>query len=531
MLRIEKNKRTWLQLTMLTAFVIFLFAPALHTGYFADDFDFLVRVRAGYSVRNALLMNTDGTQSGASWRPFTMLSFIASMHGNSSPVRDHAVSLILYAAICILIFFLLRTILSDEQGWISLGAAAVFAAIPIHAEPVVWVAARADLLAALFGIGALLAWAWGRRAAAVVLYICSLFSKEVWILLPFVFAVWPESVAVSHNSRTKYSRFVPVVMAIMFAAVWFLIRRRITGFGAAGYSTSAAGGVFVLLQHYTIEFLTFLMSGALFGFFQARVARFVILYWFIFFPLVSYAILHSVWFTRRTALHLWVLLGALLMPALLLEVPFYRAAPTVQEQRYWFAPSVALVLLLALLLWRLVASERVQSLSRHARIALLCVVGAALIVIGSRGVRYNIQIFNSAAVYRDRLLLLWNEGPGLVHMQRAALLPDSINGVHLFASPFFERALVWQGRQAPRIVEPWYQLCDATCQESAEISLTSSTIQIMTPSNRLQKINLNGLRNKASLPRSRTESEAIWQGDSWFIVKPEGVENLHPARY
>jgi hypothetical protein len=67
---------------------------------------------------------------------------------------------------------------SADQTFIAFAAAAIFALLPVHSEAVASVAGSAELLAALFGAGALLFFVRRRPGLALLCYAIAVFSKE-----------------------------------------------------------------------------------------------------------------------------------------------------------------------------------------------------------------------------------------------------------------------------------------------------------------------------------------------------------------
>lgn len=92
------------------------------------------------------------------WHPLTWLSLMldADLSG-TSPGGYHATSLMLHIANAVLVFLLFQRL--TDSLWPSAWVAALFALHPLHVETVAWVADRKDLLATLFFLLTLLAYA------------------------------------------------------------------------------------------------------------------------------------------------------------------------------------------------------------------------------------------------------------------------------------------------------------------------------------------------------------------------------------
>jgi Flp pilus assembly protein TadD len=104
-------------------------------------------------------------QSGL-YRPVTALTFrLQRGAGGDDAAGFHAVNLLLHAAVCLLIYALLCRLLEKRRG-VALAIAVVFAVHPIHTEAVTYIQGRAELLAALAGLGGYFLWLFGRRRMA-----------------------------------------------------------------------------------------------------------------------------------------------------------------------------------------------------------------------------------------------------------------------------------------------------------------------------------------------------------------------------
>ena len=134
------------------------------------------------------------------WSPLVVLSLQldATLFG-VGPAGFHAVNAALHALGAVLVFALLRAL--TGAPWPSAFAAALFALHPLRVESVAWVTGRKDVLSAVFGLLALIAYTryaqrGSRRAYAAALAgtIAALLSKATWATLPALFLLldyWP----------------------------------------------------------------------------------------------------------------------------------------------------------------------------------------------------------------------------------------------------------------------------------------------------------------------------------------------------
>lgn len=501
---IEKIARKFWPLGAVLAIVFVVYIPALSVGYFADDFDFVVRMPRAPFVQ-MLTHSTDGTIGGGSWRPAVMVSYWVTMANGQSALLNHVVSLAIYLVMLGFLFLCVRELFPERSRLFVAATTLVVGLMPIHAEPVVWVAARADLIAAVFGLAALYAWLRGFGWLSVSLVALSLGAKEFWIL----FAIPLFLLAPSKFSARERVKFFVVYLAL--AAVWFATRLYITRFGVGGYSITSEQQV-LGIQHLANEVIAFSVGAWNFGAFQSWIIRFSQHYWFIVSWIVGAGIATLGFFSWQTprARFLFVSIICLQLPTLALAVPFIRPGASVGEQRYWFAGSIFLVLLAA------------HFLKKQTR-----AVTIGVVLLYFLGITSNIGHFSEAAVYRDTVLSGWKSlslsDPSTT---KVAFLPDSWYGVHLLASPFFEAALENENLPKPRSVSTWYQQCNVQCltPASAQQGL-HGLVRLLAQDPRIFSNTSHGLRYDATEQLEPGTNLAIWSGTSWIKFSSESGEN------
>jgi tetratricopeptide (TPR) repeat protein len=171
--------------------------PALSAGFTYDDGAFYVRNASIRSLGSALSAFSKAFPAGdparGLYRPLTNFSYALDYAFGTSPFVPHLTSVLLHALTALLVlriaFALRMTALP------ALACALLFALHPVHCEAVDSVAGRSELLASVFGLGALLVYARadlapGLRASlgAAALYALAVLSKESALLLPAVLA-------------------------------------------------------------------------------------------------------------------------------------------------------------------------------------------------------------------------------------------------------------------------------------------------------------------------------------------------------
>ena len=155
-------------------------------------------VQGGWSFSSLIRAWT--TFECANWHPATWMSLMLDhqLYG-LRPWGFHLTNLVLHVANTLLLYILLRR-LSLTWGP-ALFISAVFGVHPLHVESVAWVTERKDVLAAFFGLLALLAYVRGvqtgdrwRRFASIGWFALSLSSKALLVTLPCLLVLldcWP----------------------------------------------------------------------------------------------------------------------------------------------------------------------------------------------------------------------------------------------------------------------------------------------------------------------------------------------------
>jgi protein O-mannosyl-transferase len=121
------------------------------------------------------------------WRPFdirplTYLTFwLNDLVGGRNPWGYHAVNLFLHLAAVLLLFEVLKRLISPKAAWI---AAAIFAVHPFQAEPVNYIFARSIALATVLCLASLASWIAGHRWWAVAWFGAALLAKEECVAFP-----------------------------------------------------------------------------------------------------------------------------------------------------------------------------------------------------------------------------------------------------------------------------------------------------------------------------------------------------------
>lgn len=170
---------------------------------------------------------------GDGYRPLTILAFrLEDVLGHGIPMPFHAVNILLYAIVAVMVFALARRILPLWAAWV---AAACFAVHPVHVEAVANVVGQSELWVALFTLPAITLYLRDRMqgrlqartiAAILLLYAAACFSKEHGIVLPAILAAAEALFVRDHGAlRERIGRIRPFYVALAGIAIAFVAVR------------------------------------------------------------------------------------------------------------------------------------------------------------------------------------------------------------------------------------------------------------------------------------------------------------------
>ncbi len=219
--------------------VLLVFLGYHRTIWYDFAFDDLIHIRDNYTLRfadNGWSSLTLPAFPGNLYRPLTFFSYyVQTQLTGESPIWFHLTNLMLHMAVSLLVFELLRAVLKDHS---ALAAALIFALHPLHTEAVVNISGRAELLAALFTISALMAAvrpvSIARMLSIALLSLLASSSKESAMMAPVLMFIYLSAL---RERVSSYDRRKAVVAS--FAGVSLYIALRIGVLGTAAYQAAA----------------------------------------------------------------------------------------------------------------------------------------------------------------------------------------------------------------------------------------------------------------------------------------------------
>lgn len=192
-------------------------------------------------------------RNGALYRPLTILGFILQWAaGGGTPLVFHVMNVVLYAALCALVYALALQVLPRRAAWV---AAALYAVHPVHVEAVGNVVGQGELWAAISLVGGTAIYLAARRdglavdretkGLIVAVYLLGALFKENAIVLPALLVV-AEAFAVRDTRpwRVRASELGSLLVWLAFVAgIVFAIRVWVTGDAAGDTEHPALRGL------------------------------------------------------------------------------------------------------------------------------------------------------------------------------------------------------------------------------------------------------------------------------------------------
>lgn len=207
------TSRFWRAVSAILALTVIVYWPALSAPYYLDDYSL-------FSDTAMLPGGADRLFDLARTRTLTYWTFFASFRGSGqSPAVDHVVNLLLFLALLGLAAGLYRQLIGSRA---ALAAVFLFALHPLNTEAVIYVFARASLLAALFSVGAWLLWARRRYWLAAVAAALAMASKEEAVVLPLFFLAF--EMLYRGSSREALRTLTAPLAAMTITAAFFALR-------------------------------------------------------------------------------------------------------------------------------------------------------------------------------------------------------------------------------------------------------------------------------------------------------------------
>ena len=232
----QSQRQVWMRAAALCAIAFIVYANALRGGFTFDSRQLVLQDPRVHAVTSENVGNILGHtywwpygESGL-YRPATTLTYLlnyAVLGSAEKPASYHAFNLLLHAANVLLVWLLVSRVIGDDAA--AFAAAAIWAVLPVSAEAVTNITGRADELAAVGVLGALVlhrrSWL-GVTAAATL----AVFSKESGIAVVVLVVCYE---VLFWNRKTSRRALAAGLMAVTVpAAVMLAARSAVLGTSA-----------------------------------------------------------------------------------------------------------------------------------------------------------------------------------------------------------------------------------------------------------------------------------------------------------
>jgi hypothetical protein len=212
---------------------VLLYASGLGSGFIYDDETLLVDSTRLVTATPKLAFTSDfWGLSPRAWRslhyrPLAMLTYsgVYRLFG-ISPFAFHSANILFHAAATASFYWLLLA-LGYSMG-VSMAAALLFAAHPLHVESVEWMSGMTETQVSALMLGSLACFAYGRRRWSLLLAAAAMLTKEAALILPALIFV----LALMYCSeQRKWPKWRAAILAaipyVVLAAIYLALRAAI----------------------------------------------------------------------------------------------------------------------------------------------------------------------------------------------------------------------------------------------------------------------------------------------------------------
>jgi hypothetical protein len=411
-----------------------IFFDTIDSWFVSDDYVIIGEIaESGY-------FHSWNEDSGRFIRPLAILSLMLDHQlWGFEPAGYHAFNLLLNLLCAFGVFILSRDIFRhlNLNGKITSAffAGFLFLLLPSHAEPVIWISARADIMAACFAIFSVITFfrmlqnsSLLMGASSVLLFALGLAAKESVIILPLIWLI----LAVAYNRRMKKklsgNEVIVIFVGIVLLTGYFVVRKIllghfIGGLGSGRHTDVFSPGIIINLVRYCFRVFIPPVDEIMIAAATVLVLASVVI---IAFP----RILRRKSRSRELQLPFYAFLCFFvsLIPVLSLKIGVFDT----QSERYLYFPGIFACIALALLIKVVTVNDRLRN---GIMILLLVVSGTGLysvsrrwIVAGELSQRISQQVAEIDPI-----------SSAIVN------LPDHFRGAYVFRNGIDMAASIFQG--------------------------------------------------------------------------------------
>lgn len=244
----KRARIVWLVAVIIVAAAIYI--PSLHGDFLLDDSELIVKNPVSQRLSSLprafstyFLYGFDKTDL-LYYRPLITVSYqINNALSYHDPIACKVTNLLLNVLMGAAVFLFVNAL--TRKTTLAGATALAFVALPCHAETVAWISGRTDMIAGLFMIAGFMAFLanyrkrpafdWRLALLTSLMFACSLFSKEIGLMLPVLIAIYLFTLGDSIK-RDEFLKWIPVF--VIPIVLYIVCRRLVLGVtvdGQMGY--------------------------------------------------------------------------------------------------------------------------------------------------------------------------------------------------------------------------------------------------------------------------------------------------------
>lgn len=464
------------------ALAFLLYANSLKNNYVLDDFSVIKEhftVKQGFDGIKDIWKTTYRYgywgHPDDLYRPLTLTVFAIQWElWPDNPFPPHLFNVLLYGAICVLIFFLLKRIFAAQGIWLPAITALLFAAHPIHTEVVANIKSLDELLCLFFLLIStvyLLKYTGSKKPLHLVFalgsYLLAFFSKESAITF---LAAFPLILFYATDASRK--RIIVLSLLMLIPAVIFLgIRQKVVGTISGAENVSVVDNLLSAAKSTSERTATAFKILGIYLVKQIYPHPLACDYSFNQIPIVGWADIKAILSLMvHLALGVFALVNLRRKTVLAFAILFYFISLSLYTnlvfqigssfgERFLFVPSLGIVLALAWLMLRYLSPASLGE-SKNPSSPVLWIVIVLLILGGGKTMIRNTEWKDNATLYEADVL----KSPNSAHMRYyyglSMMKEKSINEKGEVIRPEYLDSAIAQFEIAAQIYPPYADAYD-----------------------------------------------------------------------
>jgi len=217
-------KKNTLAVLLIILLSVVIFANTIKNEFVWDDKSFIIQDNEIKDLSNSGKFFTEDVQGV--YRPLRTLAYAISYQlWGEFPFYYHIQAIVIHIICSLLVFFIFLRILKKWK--LSLFAALLFAAHPIHTESISFITASFDQIAILFLLSSFLLYIKDKKMGSIVFYLFAALSSEIAIVLPFLIGLYDFTFKLKptkENLKKQLRKYIPyIAIFLVFLFIRFFL--------------------------------------------------------------------------------------------------------------------------------------------------------------------------------------------------------------------------------------------------------------------------------------------------------------------